>query len=221
LAKNHAVALFMYASGIIKMDSSERLSAKYVGEMTGIQMEMINEVYRGKFKINGECHPITQNLDKGEIYGDFKRKMWANASSFMGRVSSAEVQLYPLVCADDPDAQVLAYFLDSEKPALAVKEMPDYTAVYCGSKYLGCEVIKEIARFAGCHIYSDTDDVLYANAHYVTIHAAQSGHKTIRLPQSCDVVEVYENKRYGSNVSNIELDMLKGETKMFQLIFGV
>lgn len=218
LAKNHAVALFLYASGIVRMDAKEKIQASHTAAFTGIRTEMIPGVYRGKFKINGVPHPITERLDKGEIYGDFTRKMWTNSSSFMGMVKTSQVQLYPLVYADDPDAQVLAWFLDSQKPALAVKDVGGYTAVYCGSKYLSCDVVKEIARFAGCHIYSETDDVLYANANYITLHAAHSGHKTIFLPKTCDVVDAYDDTVYAIQADRVEIHLLKGETKMFRLL---
>jgi hypothetical protein len=207
----------MYGSGIVDFEKDIRWNIANMEALTGFKLDMIPGVYQGKFKINGESHPIAERLDRGEIYGDFTRKMWANASSFVGRVKTSSAWLYPLLYANDPQAKNLGYFLDSAKPALSVKEMDGYRAIYCGSKYLGCDVIKEIARFAGCHIYSDTDDVLYANANYVTVHAARSGHKTIHLPKSCTVTDAYEATVYGADITELELEMLKGETKMFRL----
>ena len=217
LRKNGATALFMYGSGIVDFEKDIRWNIANMEALTGFKLDMIPGVYQGKFKINRESHPIAERLDRGEIYGDFTRKMWANASSFVGRVKTSSAWLYPLLYANDPQAKNLGYFLDSAKPALSVKEMDGYRAIYCGSKYLGCDVIKEIARFAGCHIYSDTDDVLYANANYVTVHAARSGHKTIHLPKSCTVTDAYEATVYGADITELELEMLKGETKMFRL----
>jgi len=178
---------------------------------------MLDGVYRGKFKINGAKHPLTEKLDKGEIYGDFTRKMWANISQFMNRIKTSTVDLFPVVYPDDPDATVLAYFLDSKVPALSVKEQEGYTSIYCGSKYLSCDVIKEAARFAGCHIYSETDDVFYANRNFITLHAAKSGVKTITLPQVRDVYDVYTGECCGKAVTSFSVSMLKGQTRMFRL----
>ena len=134
-------------------------------------------------------------------------------------MKSAEVQLCPLIYADDPDASILARFMDSKKPAMMLKEQDGYTTIYCGSKYLGCDVIKEVARYAGCHIYCETEDVLYANQHFVTIHASCSGEKVIHLPRQCSVTEVYEDVNYGEHVGQICVKLRKGETKMFRLSF--
>lgn len=217
LKKNHATALFLYASGVVDFEAETKWDVRHMEVLTGIRMGMDPGVYRGKFKINGTPHAITARLDRGEIYGDFKRKMWANASSFMSRIKTSEVNLYPLIYADDPQALVLSYFLDSKKPALVLKEQKDFNALYCGSKYVGFDVIREIARYAGCHIYIETEDVLYANAHYVTIHASSTGEKLIRLPGRYSVEEVYEETSYGENCDEISFSMLKGDTKMFRL----
>lgn len=218
LRKNNATALFMYGSGIVDFEKNKKWSVSNMEALTGFEMSMLPGVYQGKFKINGVQHPVTERLDRGEIYGDFSRKMWANASSFVGRVKTSAAWLYPLLFVNDQQAQTLGYFLDSGEPALSVKEMDGFQSVYCGSKYLSCEVIKEVARFAGCHIYSETDDVLYANSNFITIHAAQSGHKMISLPKPCDVVDAYDGTIYGSCVNSVELDLIKGETKMLKLL---
>lgn len=217
LKKNNATALYMYGSGVVDFDTNEKFSVKNMEELTGIKIKREDGVYRGKFKISKDSHSISDSLDRGEIYGDFTRKMWANAASYMGRIKLSEVNLYPLLYADDPDAINLAYFCDSKKAALTLKETDGYTSIYCGSKYLSCDVIKEIARFSGCHIYSDTDDVLYVGRNYITIHAASSGRKRINLRNKCSLFEVYEKKIYSENSGYVEFDMIKGETKMFEI----
>lgn len=218
LRKNHAVALFMYGSGIVDFESETKFSADNAKKIVGMNVFVELGVYRGKFRFTGD-HPISQALGDEDFHGDFKRRMWANCSSYLPRVKSAEVQLCPLIYADDPDASILARFMDSKKPAMMLKEQDGYTTIYCGSKYLGCDVIKEVARYAGCHIYCETEDVLYANQHFVTIHASCSGEKVIHLPRQCSVTEVYEDVNYGEHVGQICVKLRKGETKMFRLSF--
>ena len=218
LRKNHATALYMYGAGMVDFDGETKVSTDNVSKTVGMKIAQLDAVYRGKFKINGAAHPLTKNLDKGEIYGDFTRKMWANASQFMNRIKTTTADLFPVLYTDDPEATVLAFFLDSKLPALSVKEQEGYTSVYCGSKHLSCDVIKEVARFAGCHIYSETDDIVYANKNYITVHAAHSGTKIIRLPEKRNVVDAYDGTSYGENVDTFCVELLKGETKMFRLL---
>ena len=77
--------------------------------------------------------------------------------------------------------------------------------------------MREIARFAGCHIYNEAGDVLYANRKYVAISATYSGIHNIKLPGKFSAYEVYEEKYYSHNSNSIDVEMLKGETKMFRI----
>jgi len=131
-------------------------------------------------------------------------------------VRSSKVFLTPAYTADDERAENLGYFLDTGAPALSVKECDGYISVYCGSKYVCADILREVARFAGCHIYEETGDVIYANRQYLTHHAASSGKKEIRLPRAVRVTDAYTGKEYGVT-DEITLDVLRGDTTMLKL----
>lgn len=219
LRKNHAVALFMYASGCINPDREKIFSEDNVTDLTGIKMGIVNGVVRGKFKFYKNEKLLSGNLDKAELYGDFKRKMWFNSSTganiFIPR--SSRVNLYPEFHSIDEEATDLAYLVENKNPALTVKECGGFTSIYCASKYICSDVMREIARYAGCHIYTENNDVLYANNNYVVVHAARSGDKVIKLPKQASAYEVYEEQYYSENSAEIRCTMYKGETKMFEL----
>ena len=216
LRKNGAVALFMYGQGLINLDREEPLSVSNMEELTGFRIRMEDEMFYGMFKFDRECdNPIARAMDKGEIYGDFKRRMAANASTYAFRIKNSHVTLYPALYAED--GECVAHFLDTGRAALSIKKTDGYTSVYCGSKYLSADAVKEIARFAGCHIYIDTEDVLYANRDYITLHASTSGKKVIKLPRGASAFELYEEKYYSEDSYEIVLDALKGDTYMFEL----
>ena len=217
LAKNTATALFMYGSGCINPDADVNLSPDNITEFTGIKTKMSDEVVCGKFKFYKGDNLLSGNLDKGEIYGDFKRKMWANHASDWTRIKTSKVNMYPEFYTDDTEATNCAYILENNHSAISVKQCDGFTSVYCASKYIGNDVVREIARFAGCHIYNETDDVLYANRNYVAISASFSGKHQIKLPNKCSAYEVYEEKYYSNDSDIIEMELLKGETKMFRL----
>ena len=214
LKKNGATALFLWASGVINPDAECIQGAANVSDLVGMKIKEEDAVRYGKFKITGEG--FTERLDRGTIYGDITRRMWANASSYTARVRSSKVFLTPAYTADDKDAQNLGYFLDTGNPALSVKKCDGYTSIYCGSKYISADVLREIARFAGCHIYEETGDVIYANRQYLTHHAASSGKKVLTLPSKRRVTDAYTGEDFGVT-EKIELDVLRGETRMFRL----
>ncbi len=216
LAKNHATALFMYAQGVINPEREEPFDALNVHELTGIVTKRLDGVYSGKFKLVGE-HPIVKELKDDEFYGDFRRKMQYNVSGYEGKVRDIQSNLLPLIYTEDKDAEVLGIFPDSGKCALAVKDTGDFTSIACGSKYLGADIVRAIARFAGCHIYTEENDVLYANKSFITFHAATGGEKTIRLPEAASAYELYERKYYSKSSREIHFKLKKGQTLMFRL----
>lgn len=217
LRKNHATALFLYGSGVINPDREEIFSAGNITELTSIHMAQNDDAVSGKFKFTPEGDALSVGVDRGDIHGDFKRKMWANASSYMNRIKTCRVNLYPEFYPDDPEALCAAKLLETGHPALSVKEHDGFTSIYCASRYLGADVLRAIARFAGCHIYVDSEDVFYANRHYAVIHAASSGEKTVHLPQKASAYEVYEDRYYSNGSDTITFSMTRGETKMFEL----
>jgi hypothetical protein len=164
-------------------------------------------------------HPIATGLEDDVNYGSFDRRMRYNSSGYHGKVREIENNILPLITENDPEAERVARFLDSGKAAISVKDLGDYTSVYCGSKYVNNEVVRSIAAFAGCHIYCDTNDVLYANKNYITFHASRGGEKIIKLPRKATVAEVYDGETYAESSSEIRFKIKRGETKMFRIIY--
>ncbi len=212
LHKDGKVALWMYAPGFINTDREKKLSAENISEITGIRIAMDPENNNPHFRLDTDDE-IVAGVDRDLILGTISRpiihSVWpleVDAPSF----------LYPTFYPDDPEATILGRFLDCDHPALAAKRFKDWTSVYCPTKVIRSEVIKAVARYAGCHIYSETDDVLYANNHFVTLHASSTGIKRIRFPRKCNPVEVYENKQYGENVDFVDVEMRLGDTVMFE-----
>ena len=218
LAKNHATALFMYASGVINPDAEKRFSPENISELTGIDMKMDKEVRIPLFGIDSE-HPAVSGMDKGRSYGDLDRHIKHSVIHIPDwQIGNYERSyLCPCFYAEDGEATVLGHFRETGRWALTLKDMTDYTSIYCPSKVVRAEVIRSIAKYAGCHIYMDSDDVMFQNKHFVVIHASDSGKKTVKLPNKCSPYEVYERAFYGQETDVIECDMLLGETKMFYI----
>ncbi len=214
LKKDGAVALWLYGAGFANPDAEKILDTAHICDLTGMNIEMKDYVVSPKFKINGEEHEITNNLDKGQIYGYNYR--YKQNNMFYSAFDNTQL-LYPAFYSADKDAKNLAYYLQEKLPALSIKEMDGWTSVFCGSRNLRNDVFRELARFAGCHIFCESDDVIYASRNYVTIHAASTGSKTLYFPENCTPFEIYEQVNYGENTNEITFNLLKGETKTFEL----
>ena len=217
LKRNNATALFLYGAGVINPDREDVLSAKNTAELVGMDMELRPELVSGKFKFCDKENKFNKYLDRYAVHGELSRKMWANNSAVMTREKNSRNVLYPGIWCTDGDAECIAYNCETEMPAISVKKQNGYTSVYCASRYVSADVIRGVADFAGCHIWSTTDDVTYIGRNYVTIHASSTGKKLIALPESASAFEVYENKFYSKDSTELTVDMKFGETKMFEL----
>ncbi len=75
------------------------------------------------------------------------------------------------------------------------------TSVYCGSDLADLAFLRELAGRAGVHVYSESGDPVEANESLVCLHARTAGRKTVRLPRTADVYDVFNRKVVGKGVS--------------------
>ena len=70
---------------------------------------------------------------------------------------------------------------------------------------------------AGAHVYLDTGDVVFAGRGYLTIHASKAGAKRIRLPQRCNVTEVFGAAPERKGVTEFVEEMEFGQTRVYRI----
>jgi len=93
----------------------------------------------------------------------------------------------------------------------------DFAAVFMTAVNLPANLWRNLARYAGAHVYSDTNDVLVADSSIVAVHSLQSGKKRIALPGQYRVREVITGKPYAASTSEIVFDLKAPETRIFLL----
>jgi hypothetical protein len=120
---------------------------------------------------------------------------------------------------DDPQATTLGWGGDvhNSKPAFAVKQMPGWTSVYCSVPVLPPTVIRNIAREAGVHIYSEMDDFVAANNWLLTLCASNDGPRTVRLPRRATVIDAMTGARVASNTDRFNVTLKFGETVVWKM----
>jgi len=210
-AKNHAMVVWMYGAGFINPDQDQRVSNDHIQQLTGFRTGRIDDTRSPRFKITSD-HEAVKYADPYRRYGHMDRDIHSNV--WLSPITPA-AYVNPCFYIDDEEAEVLGKYCLDGKAAYAMKEYKGFTSVYCASKILRSELLASLAEYAGCHLFLHTDDVLYANENFVTVHASETGKKKIHFKRPCDPYEVYEKKYYGHNVTEIEVDMRFGETLMF------
>jgi hypothetical protein len=56
--------------------------------------------------------------------------------------------------------------------------------------------LREFCKSFGIFIYSEKDAVTYANESYLFIHTGADGEQEIRLPEECELVDVFSGKQF-------------------------
>ena len=76
--------------------------------------------------------------------------------------------------------------------------------------------LRAFCKTNGVHIYCESEDIIYVNENYICIYAVTEGSKTLDLGRERNVNELLEGS-YQNNTATINVEMQKGETKLFRL----
>ena len=128
-----------------------------------------------------------------------------------GRAAGADYMTFPRFRVADPKATVLArYANDRNSVAAAMKG----DMVFYGGALLDADLVREIARGAGVHVYCDTGDNLAAGNGIVSIHSNRPGVKTIRFPKATDVMDLFTGEVLGRGVAEVSFPMRAFQTRV-------
>ncbi len=214
--KNNATVLWLYGAGLIDPQASTPLSDIYMEKTVGMRIAQDNGIYTPYFRVDPQSHPMVADISPSGLYGYIDREIHSNI--WIKQSELIPQYLCPRFTVEDDTAIVLGKYALDGRAALAMKELDGYTSIYCATPTLRCDMLTAIAKQAGCHIYTEDEDVLFANESFVTLHAGTDGDKRIKLKKPCTPFEVYEKKSYGENTDTICLFMRRGETKMWSLV---
>jgi hypothetical protein len=126
-------------------------------------------------------------------------------------------RISPRFYADDAKATVLGELAGVQKPGLVVKKQSGWTSIYSSAPILPAALLRNIARDAGCHIYSDANDVVYANKNFLCLYSPGGGERIVRLPQKSRVIDLLENKVVENGAKEFPLTVLPGSSVLLKL----
>lgn len=85
------------------------------------------------------------------------------------------------------------------RPALVSKNCGNYTSVFSASGYISAEVLREIAKRAGVHIYSNNNDnVVYVNSEMIGVYHRMKSDAEICLKEDGEYVDLFSKNIYVS-----------------------
>jgi len=125
--------------------------------------------------------------------------------------------LSPTLAVADDRARVLARYADGGEVAIASRNMGDWTSVYCGVLQMPTSLLRDLAREAGVHIYSDQGDIVAAGNGFVGLHACSEGRKTWRMPAECRLEDVSTGEAFGP-AGEFTFEMRRGDTRLLRVV---
>lgn len=208
LQGDNKTVLWMYAPGFL---TDQGFSLRAIEELVGMKIAYKKNSYDREglgsplyLRVTDFHHPITEKLDSSAVFG-------------------TDRSIGPMFYCNDPDARILgwvftpAVWFGQDAPGLTVKKYPDWTSIYAAVPNLPSKLLRNIARYAGVHIYGNENDVVFANDRIIAIHTRHPGRRDVQLPRYCDVYELLSEKQLAKNVSHYELDMEKNETCLLRI----
>jgi len=199
LQHNGNTLVWTFASGLINED----IKAENMKDITGINFVCDWTEWSLKLFISNFSHPITRNLPPTTLFG-------------------TDFNIGPIPYVDDPEAITLGTIIYNRGmcvPGMAIKEFSGWKSIYVGAPNIPPNVLRSIANYAGVHIYSYSEDVLYVSRNFICIHAIKPGEKQIFLPRKADVYDEIENKLIARDAQYFTDIMETGETKIYSYYY--
>lgn len=195
IERDGKVAVWIWGAGFV----DDRLDVSLCQELTGFDLECHHTEWGLNTIVTNFDHPITADLPANATIGTDSR-------------------IGPIFTCADPAATHLGaiHFTRGRwRTGFAVKEFPTHRAVWSAAPALPPTVLRGIARFAGVHIYSDTDDVCVADGRFVGLYTHKAGAKRIALPHRADVIDAFSGELLGEGVHEFQADFSGCETRLF------
>ncbi len=216
--------VWLWAPGVSQ--AGKHPSPDNVSAVTGIRgVRWLRRRAVQSYRLSDTDHPITNGLTAGQQLTATPFPPGATWERFGNEV-------WPVIYVDPraaaPDTRVLGHWVLDGKvrkdmAALCVRTLEGgkrgkWNSVYAAVPYLTPELMRNIARFAGVHIYRDANDVLFAGRHFVAIHTGKAPARgKLSLPRKTGVADVFADRILTRNAAAVQIDIPPYSTKLYFL----
>ena len=144
---------------------------------------------------------------------------WIDADQSFGEARLMK----PLFYIDEPEADVLANFQQTDKPSVAIRTMEaGWTSVFIAEPVISPALLREILRILEQTIYFRPGktrffDTALVNDRLLAIHAEQTGERIVNLGRFYDIQDLFNAEMGWQQRESFVLELRKGETRLLQL----
>jgi hypothetical protein len=225
LRQRGAVLVWMYAPGLFNPDHSPERSPAHTQQLLGFRLQShVGPPAAPTMKLTADGAAWFAGFDRQRVFGCFERPRWEGdrTTGEFHRAPANPTTLGERFAADASPAalggaKVLARFTEGQRPSVVVRESARGTDLWIGSVMAPADLLRSIARRAGCHLYCDADEIIYANQSFLAIHTGAAGTRQFRLRRPADVVEVFSGQTLGTNVTQFRDTIPAFRTRLYFL----
>ncbi|MBI4026687.1 MAG: hypothetical protein HY360_17015 [Verrucomicrobia bacterium] len=202
--------LWFYAPGYVS--DEEGLSAQQVSKTTGLGIKLLEERSTPMFRVVEEESPVIEGVNAQTTVTLPSFGTQLNFSTIM------PTEIYPNFEVTDSKATALGKD-DKGRIRFAARDFGSWRSVYSAVPDMPRAILRNIARVAGVHFYTEAGVVVDANDRCLMLHYGGKSPRsvTVTLPQPRTVTDLYENKVVATNQAEFEVAMPRIGTRVFQL----
>ena len=183
----------------MRISDGTNIGVESASRLTGFDFKIINANYPRRVMLSKFDHPVTRGMRPDTVFG-------------------SPLSYGPLLFPSDGTRLGLALTKQGRMlSGLAAKEMNGWRSVFTTAVPLPAELWRNLAAWAGAHVWTDDNDVLVASATVVALHSLQSGPKVIRLPGPRRVHDLVTGEVLADRTDRIDFILNAPETRVFRL----
>ena len=194
------LAIFGPATGI---SDGQDLSAAWATRLLGVEMELHEKHSTHRVLVQGP-HPIAQALPASLTYGE-GLAYGPMVVPQKGAVAAAGAQSL---------GWATGYWFVN-RPGLFVHDRGTHQVAWTFALPLPAALLRELARWGGCHVWCEEDDVIQASDTVASLHTVKAGPRTLHLPSPRPVWDLVSGEKLGDNLPEIRMEMTVPETRIF------
>ncbi len=194
------MAIFGPATGIVDGDV---LSAEWATRLLGVEMELVRKHCPRRVMIGGR-HRIVEALPAASVYGD---------SQHYGPI------LIPQRGAVESGGAVelgtATAFWQLNRTGLFLADRGTHKLAWSVAAPIPANLLRELAREGGCHVWDEDDDVVMASDTIAALHAVKPGPRALKLPSPRTVWDLFTGEKLGEGMTEIAMTITPPATRLF------
>ncbi|NLB54183.1 MAG: hypothetical protein GX811_00160 [Lentisphaerae bacterium] len=223
--------LFGHGAGFI---SESKASVENMKSFTGFDFEQLNIELAATVSMIDTYNPLSKHLPGGYAFGQSYRAKRMRNDTKNNALFPPPLSISPIFAVADKSSIDLGFY-NLELPAdyisaaktrgslsyglcghsnwpryfvgLALKEHGDWNGIYSGTTTIPTAFLRAVCKYAGVHVYIESDDVLYTNDKLMVLHTNEySGQRHVTLPKKTNIYDLKTGKVLANDTTTFSLD---------------